>query len=230
MKLPETIERDYMRFRSDIVRQVGEVAVSALHLRHDSEDDPELLALLALLGLTATTIINRQKLRAKLYRFAARLSEFERAQLTTLLGRYVHRPDPALIESWVDDQEEAITKSTELWLGRASVALGAAVVGGVGTALVTPERVRSAIAGSAALLALNAQLTENISTTAGATHYRWITKDDSVVRDNHRPLHFTIQAWDSPPAGGGTKPHDSGHPQSGFGCRCIAEPLIAPAN
>jgi hypothetical protein len=231
MILPEQIERDYMRFRASVVRQIAAVTDSALRLRTDAEDNPDLIALLALLGLTADAIIDRRKLRARLYRFAHRLSDFERAQLATILGSYVHRPNPLLIEAWVDDQEVAITKSAETLLGRASVALGGLAIGGAASLVLanqvfTPEEARVGVAASSAALTLNARFIANISTNAGGTHYRWITVDDEVVRDNHAALHFTIQSWALEPAGGGTKEDESGHPGSGFGCRCVADPIV----
>ena len=234
IKLPEVVERDYMRFRRSVVKQVGAVANDALDIRIDSEDDPEFLALLALLGLTPTTIIDGRALRRKLRRFADRISDFERAQLSAFFGRYVHLPNPALLEEWIEEQALAVEKSAASILDRAALALGSLAVGAaaklvLANQIITPEEGRVAVAASGAALALNARLAQSIALNAGSTHYRWITEDDEVVRDWHAELHFTVQAWASPPLGGGTKEDEEGHPGSGFGCRCTAEPVARPS-
>ena len=231
MNLPEVIERDYMRFRRSVIRQVGEVAQTALTLRIDADDDPEFLALLALLGLTPTTIINGPALRRKLRRFASRISDFERAQLSAFFGRYVHRANPALLEEWVEEQALSVEKSAATMLERASLALGSLAVGAaaklvLANQVVTPEEGRVAVAASGAALALNTRIVQNLAGNVGATHYRWVTQDDEVVRDNHAELHFTVQAWADAPMGGGTKEDEAGHPGEGFGCRCVAEPVV----
>lgn len=238
MKLPVTIERDYMRLRASIVRQIGGVVGEALTLRTDAEDDDapqELEGLLALLGLTSTSIIDRNKLRAKLYRIAHRLTDFERAQLSAHLGRNVFAPNPLIIEDWVDEQTEAIVKHSQGIIERAAMVVGGLAIGGAASLVAanqvfTPEEQRGAVAASSAALALNTRLVGSIASLSGAGAYRWITEDDDVVRENHAALHFTIQSWASAPAGGGTKPEDAGHPGEGFGCRCIAEPIISSPN
>lgn len=247
-KLPEVIERDYMRFRAQVIHDVGRVATprfDALHrVRTDAKDDADLKALAVLLGLSVDALLNRKKLRERLRRFGGRLSVEKQAQLSALLGRWVREPDPAIIERWVEEQEQSIAKSIDTWLGRAAIALGAFaltqnVLGAVANQALTPEEARtgvarttaalatrSRLAASAAVLALNSDLLSNVATSNGVGQYRWVTQDDERVRDNHAELHYSIQSWSDPPLGGGTKEDDEGHPGSGYGCRCIAEPLV----
>lgn len=248
-KLPLAIERDYSVFRARIMHDVSRIAsprIAGSHLlRTDAKDDPQLLELAALLGISARSLVNRRKLRAKLRRFAQRLSVEKQSQLSALLGRWVREPDEALVERWVDEQTVAISKSVDTWLARAVQATALAVSGNLVLAGVNqafaPQETQTAIAlagaaaatrarqaASAAVLSLNTELLGNVSVANGVGNYRWVTEDDDVVRDNHAALHYTIQSWANEPAGGGTKEDDPGHPGSGFGCRCIAEPLIVP--
>jgi uncharacterized protein with gpF-like domain len=81
---------------------------------------------------------------------------------------------------------------------------------------------------SSAILQLNSQLIQEIAEGAGSSHYRWQTEGDDRVRPNHEELDGTIQSWEKPPLGGGTKPGDYGHAGSGYGCRCLAIPLQGP--
>lgn len=250
-KLPEVIERDYMLFRAAVMHDVARVAAPRLagsHLiRLDSEDDPQLLELAALLGISGAALLNKRKLRAKLRRFAHRLSVEKQAQLSALLGRWVRAPDEGISARWVEEQVEAIEASVDSWVKRAAVAAGS-LAAGAAVALVaanqavSPAGVREVVAltgavaatraragASAAVLSLNTELLGNVAQANGVDSYRWVTQDDDRVRENHFDLHYTIQQWNDPPIGGGTKPDEEGHPGEGFGCRCIAEPLT-PGN
>lgn len=246
MNLPETIERDYMRFRAVIMHDVSRIAsprIAGSHLlRTDAEDDPQLLELAAVLGLSAEALVDKRKLRAKLRRFAKRLSVEKQAQLSALLGRWVRAPDEHLVERWVSEQTTAINKSVDTWLGRAVQVGALAVTGNFILAGVNqtfaPQEAQTAVAltgaaaatrarqaASSAVLSLNTQLLGNVAVANGLSHYRWITQDDEVVRDNHFDLHYSLQSWAFPPAGGGTKPGEPGHPGDGYGCRCYADPV-----
>jgi SPP1 gp7 family putative phage head morphogenesis protein len=248
--LPLRLEREYEFFRAKIVHDVGRIGTQKLTASHlvrlDAEDDPQLRALAELLGLSSAALLNGNKLRAKLRRFAERLSAEKRLQLSTLLGRWVPEPNPAIIEKWVSEQATAISEEVNGWLSRAAVATGT-----VGTAgalafaatnqTATAEAARGAIAfatavaatrarnaASSALLNLNTQLLGSASTLAGVTSYLWVTAKDERVREWHASLDGTIQKWDDPPMGGGTREDEEGNPGSGWGCRCIAEPVVLP--
>jgi len=248
--LPLDIERDYRAFRAQVMHDVTRTALprmAASHLwRTDSEDDPQLLELAALLGISSASLIDERKLRAKLRRLASRLSVQKQAQLSALLGRWVNEPSNHLIDQWVEEQVTAVSTQVDGWLARAGVSLGAlaithnVVVAGLNQ-LLTPEQAqaevsvggaiaasRARMGASAAVLNLNTALLGNVAVSQGLTSYRWVTEDDEVVRDNHAALHFSVQSWNSPPMGGGTKEDEEGHPGSGFGCRCEAEPIAAP--
>lgn len=248
--LPEKIERDYMHFRARIMHDVGRIAVpklAASHaLRNDAADDPRVVEIATMLGISSAGLLNKAKLRAKLRRLASRLSVEKQVQLSRLLGRWVPAPSQDLVEQWVESQVEAVSTQVDGWIAGASIALASvAVTGNVFLAssnqVITPEDAQAAVAltaaaqatrarqaASSALLSLNTQLLGDVSAANGIGSYLWVTEDDDVVRENHAELHFTIQQWADPPLGGGTKPDDEGHPGSGFGCRCEAQPAILP--
>jgi len=194
----------------------------------DSEDDPQILELAALLGVSASLLLNKRKLREKLRRIASRLSREKQAQLSVLLGRWVQSPEGILTDRWVDQQVEAISKSVDTWVARTSVDVSAGVAAEtlIGSGAVAAAQARNGAA--FAVLALNTALLSQVSSSNGVGDYLWVTKDDAVVRINHAQLHYTIQQCGTPPSGGGTKPGESGHPASGYGCRCEAKPTLDP--
>lgn len=230
-RLPERIERDYEAFRARIMHDLTRVAVPKLkHVRRtDAEDDPQLLEMAKLLGLTAAALIDRNKLRAKLRRIGKRLSNEKRAQISRLLGRWVPEPHEAIIEQWALNQARAIGEQADEWLRRAAqrASLGTEeeLIALSGAAAASRARQRA----SAAVLALNTELLGNASQLAGVRSYRWVAVIDDVTRDHHADLDGTIQSWDNPPIGGGTTEDEPGHPGSGHGCRCIAEPVVLPS-
>lgn len=229
MKLPERIERDYMVFRARIVHDAARIVRPKLlgshAFRADTEDDPNIEELAAVLGISAAALLDKRKLRKRLRRVAERLSVEKQAQLSALLGRWVRAPDDGIIERWVSEQARAINAALDEWVGRAATATAFGATEEVVAATAAVAATRARIAASSAVLSLNTELLGTAAAANGLTSYRWVTEDDEVVRDNHAALHYSIQRWDSPPIGGGTKEGDEGHPGSGFGCRCIAEPV-----
>lgn len=234
LTLPETIERDFMVFRKRTLDAVAHLADTALLrplLRQDDENNPDLLAMLALLGISAAAILNQDVLRQRLRTIARRLTAEKQAEFIRLLGRHVPLPGGAISETWITQQAEAITKSVEGWLAAATVIVAEtpgpiAEVRSVVAATAEKAAARNALAASAAVLSLNASLVQQMAIVEGLTHYKWSTEHDSKVRSNHRHLDGSIQEWATPPAGGGTKPGDTGHPGSGHQCRCKASPIV----
>ena len=243
--LPVAYERELGVFRWQLLKGASALCARALEgsstLRQDAEGDPEippdLEDLLLLLGLSIGSLVDQDKLRARLRALAQNLSSQKQAELTRLLGRMVPAPNARTLESWVEDQAEAITAEVNAWLARANEAVVSGLQRGRSPEELRAELAESsdrtgrgaAFAASAAVLALNAELVSEISQSTGSTHYRWVTENDSRVRENHRLLHNTIQRWDDPPMGGGTKPGDRGAPGSGWGCRCLSVPIPAEA-
>lgn len=222
-----------------LIRQLEWFTVACLSkFREDQRQDSP--ALEAFLKLSTPEILDQQKLRRRLRQLATSLTIQKRRQLQALLGRSVPEPSPGLIAGWIDDQVEAIQFTVQQWLTTSVRQISAAAASGTAIPELTSGlRVLAQVLGKNAqdrasfrLLQLNGQIIEEVSRGAGSTHYRWITEADSRVRLNHQPLHEQIQSWSEPPPGGGTRPSDMGHPGSGFGCRCIAEPLPgrAPLN
>jgi SPP1 gp7 family putative phage head morphogenesis protein len=74
------------------------------------------------------------------------------------------------------------------------------------------------------VLKLNGQITQLRQTNAGITHYTWSTSGDERVREAHRDLDGTVQAWLTPP-----QVSDDGrteHPGGDYQCRCVAVPIL----
>lgn len=53
----------------------------------------------------------------------------------------------------------------------------------------------------------------------GIDRYIWRSRDDDRVRDLHAAHDDEVYFWDEPPEGG--------HPGEAYGCRCVAEPVLA---
>ncbi len=210
------------------VHGVMNMALVGAQLRQDDHENPDLLAMIALLGIGSASILNEAKLRARLTRIARTLSREKQSEFIRLLGKFVDAPSDAALASWVDVQTFEIQKATRLWIERSAET--------VATHGIQPARIEiaetvpvvqksSALAASAAILALTAVVVSQVSQANGLTHYRWETVGDDNVRDHHADLSGTIQAWANPPVGGGTYEDEVGHPLSGYGCRCTAQPI-----
>ena len=244
VSLPEALEREFGALRHGILREVGNLVGDVLQrqdladqIRLDAPEDeelhPDLVALLKALGISAVGIVSEEKLRRRLRALADNLSAQKRAELTSLLGVLVEPPSPRTLDRWIDAQVIAITREVNRLLAFANEEVSQGLREGRSVERIQREiEEQSARAGrnatlaaSAAVLALNAEIVSDISQRAGSTHYRWITEGDAKVRENHQALHDSIQSWDEPPPGGGTRAGDEGHPGSGWGCRCIAVPL-----
>lgn len=68
------------------------------------------------------------------------------------------------------------------------------------------------------------ELTRHNQQSAGITHYRWATSQDSRVRSRHRHLDGQIFAWDKAPVS--DKSGGRYHPRHGYNCRCDAIPVV----
>ena len=229
--IPDRLEREFAAFRMRIDSDVHGVMNTALvgaQLRQDDHENPDLLAMIALLGIGAASILNEAKLRARLTRIARTLSREKQFEFIRLLGKFVDAPSDAALAGWVDVQTAQIQKATRLWLERSAET--------VATQGIQPARIEiaatvpavqksSAVAASAAILALTGAVVSQVAQANGLTHYKWETAGDDLVRDWHAELDGTIQAWASPPPGGGTDEGEAGHPLSGYGCRCTAQPI-----
>ena len=238
--LPLRLELEYMLDQRRLMRQLEWFTVASVSkfTEDQRQDSP---GLQAFLKMSAPEILDEQRLRRRLRYLATTLSTQKLRELRALLGRRVSAPAPGLIDRWIDDQVAAIQATVEQWVATSTAKIATAQA----TATPIPEMVgqltamASELAGRAEarasfrLLQLNSQMIEEAAKGAGSTHYRWITELDSRVRENHQEepsgyaRHGKIYAWNSPPMGGGTRAADLGHPGSGYGCRCLAEPLPA---
>jgi SPP1 gp7 family putative phage head morphogenesis protein len=209
------------------MRDLSFLTVASMSRRQDSDE------LLEFLNLNAPQVLNEKLLRRRLRQIATQLSNEKLSELAALLGRAVRPVFPGTINQWIDEQVKAVQFTIEHWLVEATEEIRKSRLKGMPLAEMTIGlRQRAKGVGriaeqraSAAILQLNSQMIEEVAKGAGSSHYRWQTEQDDRVRENHVPLHFTIQKWSDPPSGGGTKPGDSGAPGSGFGCRCTAIPL-----
>lgn len=228
--IPLRIELEYMLDQRRLVRDLSQRTIVSLGQRQDSDE------LLSFLGLTAPQVLDTRKLRMKLRAIARAITNEKLDELSRLLGKPLRYPMPGTISKWIDDQVEAIQYTVEHWLLSADETVRKSRLKGMAYADMTialREKAKE-VAGvaeqraSVAVLQLNSQLIEEIAAGAGSTHYRWHTMGDDRVRVNHAALADTIQSWNDPPLGGGTKPPDHGHPGSGYGCRCLPIPLQGP--
>jgi hypothetical protein len=234
--LPERLELEYMMDQRRLMRQLEWFTVACLGKFRDDhrQDSPSLRAFLQ---LSTPEILDEQRLRRRLRQLAGTLTTQKLKELRVLLGRSVSVPSPGLINGWIDEQVLAIQFSVQQWLTTATnnIAEGAASgttvsemtagLKALGKSLGRQAEERA----SFRILQLNSQIIEEVSRGAGSTGYRWVTEDDSRVRPHHAELEQSIQRWDTPPMGGGTRATDQGAPGSGYGCRCIAEPLPGQA-
>lgn len=76
-------------------------------------------------------------------------------------------------------------------------------------------------------LTLHAEINENRQRELGVTQYIWSSSQDQKVRPWHEDLNESVQSWDDPPLGGGTRADDHGHPGSGILCRCVAVAVVS---
>jgi len=165
--------------------------------------------------------LNESKLRLRLWKLAHDVAEHSRAQVAGVLGKPVPLPRREILADWVEGQVEATKAYVEEL--RSEDRQDAEGIG--------EEFLRKMLRGtreskaSYAVLSLNAELIEEVARGGGSSHYRWITQRDNRVRDWHAELDDKVFAWDKAPAKGGTRRKDSGHPGSGYGCRCYPVPF-----
>jgi len=108
--IPEALEREFAVFRKRILAGTLNIATRALaredavrQCRQDAEGDelhPDLVELLAVLGITAAAIVDQNKLRKRLRVLAKRLSVEKQFELTRLLGKAVVPTSAATIKRW----------------------------------------------------------------------------------------------------------------------------------
>jgi len=230
--LPVRMEMEFMLDQRRLMKHLQWFTISNIgKFSTDSRQDSP--GLEQFLQMSAGEILNERKLRVRLRYLATTLSEQKLRELRVLLGRAVSAPAPGLIDAWIDSQVIAIQASAQQWLATSTAKIATSQAAAVPLTTLVGElsamssalSVRAEQRASFAVLQLNSQIIEEVAKGAGSSHYRWITELDSRVRVNHQPLHDTIQSWDAPPAGGGTRPGDVGHAGSGFGCRCVPKPL-----
>jgi hypothetical protein len=229
--LPVRMEMEFMLDQRRLMKHLQWFTISNIgKFTSDRQDSP---GLEQFLQMSAGEILNERKLRVRLRHLATTLSEQKLRELRALLGRAVSAPAPGLIDAWIDSQVLAIQASAQQWLTTSTAKIATSKAAAVPLTTLVGElsamsadlSVRAEKRASFAVLQLNSQIIEEVAKGAGSSHYRWITELDSRVRVNHQPLHDTIQSWDAPPSGGGTRPGDIGHAGSGYGCRCVPKPL-----
>jgi len=230
--LPERLELEYMMDQRRLFRQLEWYTTASISkfTEDQRQDSP---GLQAFLRMSVPEILDEQKLRRRLRYLAATLSTEKVRELQSLLGRKVSAPAPGLISEWVDSQVQAIQVSVEQWLATVTTKLAegrsagtpiAETVASLG-AVSRELQKRAEARASFRILQLNSQIIQEAAQGAGSSHYRWITELDGRVRTWHAALHGNIYGWATPPTGGGTRSSDPGHPGSGYGCRCLPEPV-----
>jgi SPP1 gp7 family putative phage head morphogenesis protein len=230
--LPDTIEREYQTLKArlfkDLATHVNDAFDRFTALRQDARAEE----LMMLLGLTADQLLDREVLVRRLRQLAKDLNAEKIRQIQKLLGSQVTGLTPLQIEQWAEGQADIITNEARDFLGKVGADTAALV--GVGTLAEAKKRVMEAakkaaeiaeVRGSVAVLQLNSEIIEQTARSGGSRFYTWVTERDSKVRPHHAALDGTVQSWDSAPLGGGSNARDSGHPGSGYNCRCVPVPL-----
>jgi len=234
--IPERLELEYMLDQRRLMQQLEWFTIAALgKFRKDHRQDSP--ALRAFLQLSTPELLDERKLRQRLRQLAGSLSTQKLRELKALLGNRVTAPAPGMIGQWIDDQVQAIQATVEQWLTTATAQLADGARSGTTIAEMTRGlKVLGKSIGRQAearasfrILQLNGQIIEDVARGAGSTGYKWVTEQDTRVRDWHAALHGNVYRWDDPPTGGGTRAGDIGAPGSGYGCRCIAEPIPGQA-
>lgn len=231
--IPLRLELEYMLQQRHLVRDLSRYTFTQLS-RYDQRQDSD--ELLAWLGLTAVQVLDEKQLRKRLLQIAHRITHEKVQELAALLGRSVRAPAPGLVAAWVESQVAAIQATVENWLVSVTEEVRRSRLAGAPLSALTVSLrdLQKQVAGAAerrastAILQLNTQIIEETARGAGSSHYRWLTEQDSRVREWHASKEGRIYSWDDPPMGGGSHADDIGHPGSGYGCRCIPVPIQGP--
>lgn len=231
--IPIRLELEYMLQQRHLVRDLTWFAVASIQKFDRRQDSDELLAWL---GLSAPQVLDEKQLRKRLLQIAHRITHEKAQELGALLGRPIRAPLSGHVTKWVDDQVAAVTATVEHWLMAATETVRRSRLAGAAMADITVSlrELQQQIAGlaerkaSVAILQLNSQIIEETAKSAGSSHYRWETEQDSRVRAWHAEKQGSIYPWDDPPMGGGSHADNAGHPGSGYGCRCLPVPIQGP--
>jgi SPP1 gp7 family putative phage head morphogenesis protein len=86
------------------------------------------------------------------------------------------------------------------------------------------SRSRARLIAADQVLKANGDLTRIRHREAGIVQYRWSSSKDVRVRESHKALEGTIQAWDAPPVT--NEDGERNHPGGDFRCRCVATPIL----
>lgn len=73
---------------------------------------------------------------------------------------------------------------------------------------------------------LNAEITQNLQSEAGVTHYIWRAGNDERVRESHLQASGQVVAWASSGVDGTGPYGEPTHPGEGIQCRCTAEAVV----
>lgn len=250
MPLPTSLERSYGLFGKRLIGHVHEVGLAATYYHmtclrpHYRDAGPEdldeniegqvLLGAMAALGISFSTLIDEDRLRAVLRRVAQSNDIFVKRQIASALGRPVTADVGPEIDEWIEAQATRIAGLVERWFASVSAEAevepedfdAQAMILALAAKKTLAERAAFAVA-AGGLLALNSALVAVNALQSGVQSYVWRTELDERVREHHLDLEGTIQRFDAPPAGGGTNDGDLGNPGDGLNCRCQMELIIA---
>lgn len=239
---PAAIEREYVKYLRDIVRDVNGaieafiVPVLAELRQDDWRDTPETTGWYERLRMAiadTAAAIALPALAERVGAFARQVSGFNADQLHAIL-RAAYGVDIFQTEPWLADvlrQFEAenirlIRSIPQQALDRLQGKVIQAVRAGTSTARlkVMIREEYGVTARRAELIArdqvgkLNGQLTRARQQGIGVTSYKWRGSLDERERDEHVAREGKVIPWDEPPA--------DGHPGEPIQCRCWAEPVL----
>lgn len=234
-------------FRADVLAEIdssNELQLASLQqmLRTDAKDEEDepnwFLTFFGGLGARLLAGLRRRAVRipSTLSRIGQEVSALVKSQTVRVLGVAPEQISVAHnIEGWVKQnvsliqglQEQQLSKIEQIIegaRGRTTKEISDALLRELD---ITAQRAE--FIASDQVLKLNAQITQDAHKQSGVRRYKWISMEDSKVRNMHRDLHQRSLMgetfdYDDPPES--EEDGSSHNPGEGYGCRCQAQPVL----
>lgn len=214
--------------------------VDPLHI--DASDEERIRSTVQRLAKQFSRSLTPNKLKPLAEQVAKRTADFQKAQLQGQLQQvlsvapFIRDEGLAIASAKFTTENVSLIKTVpERYFAQLEQVVVDGVAAGSRAGTIANEiEERYGVAESNALRIANDQvgkfygeLNQTRQEELGITGYVWNSAHDNRVRDEHRQLDGSAQAWDSPPEGGGTDAAEPGHPGSGINCRCFASPDVS---
>ncbi len=191
----------------------------------------------------ARDVLNDEKVRARLARFAMGLGTFGVARNREALGEILGPAIPQIavsdiigepeIEAFIGENVDLITKLSQVEIDRMNRVVLKSVQTGIDPkdlAVIVEDSLGVAEA-RARLIArdqvakFNSQVSQATQQRSGIMRYRWVTARDARVRERHSELDRKIFEWSDPPVVD-ERTGRREHPGGDYQCRCVAIPVF----